>query len=315
MVLCSFANTDHLVTGEAYRTHTPVRLTLHTAWPGPAHGPLYPGGRPGAGGTYAHFFIDSTGELFQHRDTDLAARADGAGNYGAISVETWDGYRQDGLNAAQLETLARLWAWARTAHPTIPNRVASVGDLRGMAWHRLGCDGNYGAYRSDDPTTWCRRQTGAHWSSVQGKTCPTDAKIRQAVAIVAGNVSGQGAQAVTQAVQRSGRVIWYDRQIDGIWGPYSTRALQRALAAENRYDREIDGDFGPYTVKAWQSWLRDQGTYPADCLIDGDFGYWTVCAVQLSMRARGLYGTDYLIDGNFGPYTITAVQNWLARKY
>lgn len=165
-----------LITTDPGRYHTPIRLTLHTAVSGAID--LYKG-RAAPNGTYAHFYVNEHGHVYQYRDTAQAARADLEGNYGTISVETWDGGRERPWTPAQMSALARLFDWATRAHATIPRRMASPTDTRGLAWHRLGCSGNFGPFNLDDLTTWSRAQTGAVWSNARGKTCPYDTRIRQ----------------------------------------------------------------------------------------------------------------------------------------
>ena len=82
------------------------------------------------------------------------------------------------MTDTQLRNLAKIFAWA-VIHCGVPNRIATVDDLSGLAWHRLGIDGNFGRFDRHDRTTWCRKQTGAVWSSATGKLCPTDKFIRQ----------------------------------------------------------------------------------------------------------------------------------------
>ncbi|WP_406710987.1 N-acetylmuramoyl-L-alanine amidase [Trueperella pyogenes] len=355
MALCPFANLEHLITIDtAERSHTPVRLTLHTAWPGPRKGPLYPHGRPMSNGTYAHFYIDSEGTLYQHRDTALAARADGKGNFGSISVETWDGAREQALNTAQLETFKRLWEWVLATHPTVPNQLAKPGDLRGMAWHRLGVEGNFGAYNPNDPCTWSRAQTGAVWSTARGKTCPTNPKIRQAVAVQAGTVHAPQARPElpeghkplpTDATPprpraippqnftarptgngwtrfaRQGRAQYYGPDMligDGVWGTELTKSIQTWLRHRGYYTTAylIDGDFGAATAIALQRWLRDAGHYGTEYVIDGVFGTHSLIGLQLALRADGLYPAgEYTLDGVCGNYMLTDLQRWMAGDY
>ena len=182
MALCPFAIQKLITIDTAGRAHTPVRMTEHTAVSSAVD--LYKG-KPAPNGTYAHFYVNEAGTIYQYRDTALAARADGQGNFGSISVETWDGAREQAWNAKQVASLARLFAWAMSVHPTIPYRLATVNDLRGLAWHRLGCKGNFGAYNANDITTWSGNQSGASWSTAFGKTCPYNVRIRQIPGILA----------------------------------------------------------------------------------------------------------------------------------
>lgn len=282
------------------------------------------------------------------------AQADLAGNEKSISVETWDNRTEQELNPAQFNTMLRLWRWVLATHPTIPNQMAHYKDLRGLAWHRLGCDGNtFGDFNEADLTTWSRKQTGAKWSSSYNKRCPGNAKINQVPLIVLGGVVGGVVDAAVLAriSQTSKNIIAgliagaINLQIGKAIGPTGGTSLITVPVVHNKkgkrvwYTGLIDGIWGPMSVAGLQAALAAEKRYTRqidgqfgpytikawqgwlrdqktyDGLIDGDFGPLTVKAVQKSMRARGLYGTDYLIDGQFGPYTIMAVQNWLARNY
>lgn len=175
MSICPFAR-QYLLGGRSAQTITPIRVTLHTAVSNARN--LYAGGF-GPGGTYSHFYINEIGEIWQYQDTGFKAYADLDGNNSTISVETWDGGKARALTDAQVAAFARLLAWARSVHATIPNWIATVADTRGLAWHRLGCAGNFGPYNANDRRTWSRSQTGLKWSNAQGKICPHDAKIIQ----------------------------------------------------------------------------------------------------------------------------------------
>lgn len=175
MSICPFAR-QYLLAGRSAAKITPTRVTLHTAVSSSVN--LYAAGIA-SNGTYAHFYISQDGTIWQYQDTSYKAFADLDGNSSTISVETWDGGVARALTAAQVQSMARLLAWARTEHSTIPNRIATVTDTRGLAWHRLGCSGNFGTYSPSDRRTWSRAQSGQRWSTARGKTCPHDAKILQ----------------------------------------------------------------------------------------------------------------------------------------
>lgn len=157
------------------RSHTPVRMTLHTAVSGAQNLYRYGPYR----GTYSTFYVNGVGEVYQYASTSQATRASGAGNFGDISVETWDGASERALTGSQVTALGQLLAWIWDTHPHVPRRIATPGDLRGLAWHRLGCAGDFGRFDPTDRKTWCRAQTGARWSTAYGKNCPYDAKIDQ----------------------------------------------------------------------------------------------------------------------------------------
>jgi hypothetical protein len=161
------------VTGRSDVALTPRRVTMHIAVSNSTD--IY---GPGTiGGTYAHFYNRREGQPRQHQTMNKRAVADANGNDTTISVEH-QGVDGDFMTDSQKTYLARIFAWA-VVWCGVPNRIATVDNTRGLAWHRLGIDGNFGAYDPNDRTTWCRKQTGAVWSSSFGKLCPTDRFIRQ----------------------------------------------------------------------------------------------------------------------------------------
>jgi hypothetical protein len=162
------------ITGKSTTAMSPKRVTVHIAVTRSAD--IYGPGK-GAGGTYAHFYNPRSGAPRQHQYMDRRAAADLNGNATSISVEH-AGLQGDKMTDTQLRNLAKIFAWA-VIHCGVPNRIATVHDLSGLAWHRLGIDGNFGTFDRHDRTTWCRKQTGAVWSSATGKLCPTDKFIRQ----------------------------------------------------------------------------------------------------------------------------------------
>ena len=109
------------------RSHTPVRMTLHTAVSGATN--LYKYGP--YKGTYSTFYVNGIGDVYQYASTSQATRASGAGNYGDISVETWDGASERALTSSQVTALGQLLAWIWDTHPSVPRRIAAPGDLRG----------------------------------------------------------------------------------------------------------------------------------------------------------------------------------------
>lgn len=161
------------VNGRSTTALTPRRVTMHIAVSSSTD--IY---GPGTiGGTYAHFYNRRTGRPLQHQTMDMRAVADADGNGTTISVEH-QGVVGDAMTDSQKTYLARIFAWAHV-YCGVPNRIATVDNTRGLAWHRLGIDGNFGAYDPRDRTTWCRKQTGAVWSASFGKECPTNPWIRQ----------------------------------------------------------------------------------------------------------------------------------------
>ena len=88
------------------RSHTPVRMTLHTAVSGAQNLYRYGPYR----GTYSTFYVNGVGEVYQYASTSQATRASGAGNFGDISVETWDGASERALTSSQVTALGQLLA-------------------------------------------------------------------------------------------------------------------------------------------------------------------------------------------------------------
>lgn len=131
----------------------------------------------GSDGSYAHFYNPRGAQIRQHQSLNKVAAADLNGSSTSISVEH-GGVVGDSMTNKQLTDLAKVFAWAHV-FCGVPNRVATVNNLDGLAWHRLGIDGNFGAYDPNNRKTWCRKQTGATWSSSFGKECPTNNFINQ----------------------------------------------------------------------------------------------------------------------------------------
>ena len=161
------------ITGRSDVALTPRRVTMHIAVSSSTD--IY---GPGTiGGTYAHFYNRRSGQPRQHQTMNKRAVADADGNGTTISVEH-QGQVGDAMTDSQKTYLARIFAWA-VVWCGVPNRIATVGNTNGLAWHRLGIAGNFPPYDPNDRTTWCRRDTGAVWSSSFGKECPTNPWIRQ----------------------------------------------------------------------------------------------------------------------------------------
>ena len=162
------------ITDRSTTAMTPRRVTIHIAVTRSAD--IYGPGK-GADGSYAHFYNPRSGAPRQHQTMDCRAAADLEGNSSTISVEH-AGIVGDSMTDSQLTNIAKIFAWAHL-YCGVPNRIATVDNLSGLAWHRLGIDGNFGTYDPNLRRTWCRDQTGAVWSSSPGKTCPTDNFISQ----------------------------------------------------------------------------------------------------------------------------------------
>ena len=154
----------------------------------------------------AHFSTAADGEIFQSRDTDLQSGANVDGNPRVIAVEnedvgpafgvwdTDDGHAVPDFTDAQVESIARICAWAAATHgiPLVPCPDSRSGS-RGIAYHRQGIDGNFGPF--DFPG---RVSGGETWTLSFGKVCPGDRRIHtildriipRAVAIAANGPDG-----------------------------------------------------------------------------------------------------------------------------
>lgn len=157
---------DHPITPDLFVLH--IAVTDSADIYGPQLGP---------GGTVAHLYVDYDGNTRQHVDTGMRSYACGALNNRAIAQET-AGYGDKPLTPKQVEATALNFACA-VVYDRVPNRIATVDNVTGLGWHRLGVTGNFGKYDPEDMTTWSTAQTGVSMSRAFGKTCPGDPVIRQ----------------------------------------------------------------------------------------------------------------------------------------
>lgn len=137
----------------------------------------------------AHFSTNAAGYLWQSRDTRYTSAANYQGNHRVIAIEnedhgaaygawnTNDGHQVPGFTAAQIETIAKVCAWAHQVHgiPLVlcPN---SLPGSRGIAYHRQGIDGNWAGFAYGG-----RVAGGEVWSTSTGKVCPGDRRITQLI--------------------------------------------------------------------------------------------------------------------------------------
>jgi hypothetical protein len=149
----------------------------------------------------SHFYVRRDGSVEQYVDTSQRANADYEGNDATVSVETQGGVNDpngEPWTDAQLEALAQLYVWVVETHGVMVQLASSSHydtTSRGLAWHRLGIDGNFPEL-PDIRAGRKQRGGGMHWSTSAGKACPGDAKIRQlpgvydrAVAILTGSIT------------------------------------------------------------------------------------------------------------------------------
>lgn len=128
--------------------------------------------------------VARNGHIEQYIRGDRLSAADYQGSGRAFSIETQGADADGRWTAAQLESLARLCAWA---HQTYGIPLETMGSSAynefGIGWHRLGIVGNF----PPTPSLLAgRRQIGFGelWSSHFGKVCPGDNRILQIPGIV-----------------------------------------------------------------------------------------------------------------------------------
>lgn len=138
----------------------------------------------------SHFYVRRDGTVEQYVDTGMRAFADLDGNDATISIETQGGVTNpdtEQWTAAQVETLAQIYAWAVRTHG-IARQVAwnsqPGASSHGLSWHRLGIDGRF-PQLPDVRAGRGQRGGGMHYSKSRGKLCPGGAKIQQVPAIYA----------------------------------------------------------------------------------------------------------------------------------
>lgn len=268
------------------------RLTIHTSWTNVSD--LY-GPKKGSGGTYSHFYNPTSETMRQGQEIHHRSYADLDANGRAVSVEHQDERRDMPLSASQIDGDARLFAYLVLNH-NLPNRIATPTDTTGLAWHRLGCRGNFGTYNRYDMLTWSGAQTRERWTTVYGKTCPTNPRIRQIPSIwnlAQDYIAGKNPDSspVSPVPLPKPAPTKTKLLVDGDFGSLTKAALQRALGVL------ADGWIGPVTVRALQSHL-------GGLRVDGDWGPWTTRRLQ-----RYLGGLTP--DGVFGPVTTRALQRRL----
>lgn len=189
----------------------------------------------------AHFGTDIDGTIYQWVDTVDAAWAEVDGNPYWLSVEN-AGYSGDALTAAQIETLAQLWAWVLRNFEGIPNAPTDNPNVRGLGWHGMG-----GVAWGDHPE--CPGQ-------------PVLDQRPQIIARAAEILGGSGGfDMATLATLSSGAT------------GQTVKSVQALLNGKAGAHLTVDGIFGPATaaaVEAWQAFFRlpvsgavDQETWAA----------------------------------------------------
>ncbi len=143
-------------------------------------------------GVESHFGIGGStdgaadGKVNQWQDLDYQADANLDGKPYVISIETSDGANPDrSWSPKQLDALVDLGVWLckRYNIPPVLVRDTKAG-TRGLAYHRQGCT-HGSSYRARGwPYDQWLQPGGLRWSTVTGKTCPGDVRIKQLVDVV-----------------------------------------------------------------------------------------------------------------------------------
>lgn len=132
----------------------------------------------------AHLSVKGDGTILQSRDTRYRSAGNLSGNHRIIVIENedhgaafrkWTGSNVPPLTDAQVESNARILAWANKEHG-IPLKMCpnSRPTSKGLAYHRQGIDGNFGSFKFPG-----RVSGGEVWTSSFGKVCPGDNRIAQ----------------------------------------------------------------------------------------------------------------------------------------
>ena len=131
----------------------------------------------------SHFYVRRDGTVEQYIDTKYISAADNQAGARSIAVETQGGVKnanKEKWTKAQVTALAGIAKWAKETHGiplVIP--VDSANSSAGVAWHRLGIQGNFKG--QDAKYAFVR---GESWSGSYGKICPGLGKIKQVPEIV-----------------------------------------------------------------------------------------------------------------------------------
>lgn len=160
----------------------------------------------------SHFYVRRDGTVEQYVDTSMRAFADLDGNDATISVET-QGMGGGKWTPQQVESLARLYAWAVKTHGLARKMATSSKpgeSSKGLSWHRLGIDGNFPSLPNIRAGRG-QRGGGMHYSTSAGKECPGDERIPQIPGIFDRAMAILGGANTTQEDDMSAAA---ERQID-----------------------------------------------------------------------------------------------------
>ena len=220
-------------------------------------------------GLESHFGLGGGGALWQWQDTGRQADANADANDNAISIETedknsaffksWAGSDVPAWTEAQLDALAHLLAWLSVKH-NIPLQMVpdSKSGRRGVAWHRIGIDGNFPALPSIQAG---RRQRGGgeYWSPSFGKVCPGNRRVAQ----------------IPGLINRARGLVGEDPVAIPVYSPQDPGELL------------VDGILGYHSIGRWQ---QDAGT-----IVDHKISDYLVTRTYGSTRRLGSVGRSMLI--------------------
>lgn len=285
------------------------RVNLHTAVSNAQS--LYGAFNRSSGPAFSHFYVASNGQAYQYQDTDFQAAADLDGNDATISIETWDGYTgrpwdADGngepdwnnssdvpaWTAAQVETLAQIYAWAVKTHG-IAVKMAESSDYgeasKGLSWHRIGIDGNFPAL-PDVRAGRLQRGGDMHYSGAKGKVCPGDERIWQTDDVFARAQAILGQAPTPPQPKPPAPKPPVGLTVDGWNGSASITRYQEIMGTPNDGSISSPSDF----TRALQNWLNARGFRDYDgrtLKVDG-YGFRSNANGAVTERTR----TDYALQ-------------------
>lgn len=171
MARCPFAHWRPIAENNTQPIIKPTQYLLHSAVDHPGRTDLRRYFARDDVKVESHFWVYLDGTIDQYLSTDVRADANSGANRrpdgtGAVSVETEDEGNPDERpwTAAQVKSLVRLGVWLHETHG-IPARQCRTEDDPGIGYHTL-----FGA--------------PSKWTSVNGKTCPGHARVKQFPAIL-----------------------------------------------------------------------------------------------------------------------------------
>lgn len=249
-------------------THQPLigkvrGIVLHTAVGSliSTDGYFMHGNGEGYIGTESHWIVGGYGEGWQITDTSRTADANLDGNSTLLSIETadtyapfppWSGEDVPAWTADQIQTLARIVAWAANEYDFPIARMAdSKASTRGVGYHRLGIDS------SPPGRLGWRVPGGESWTTTPGKVCPGDRRIAQVDQVIALAKSGAkppwpqfrerspAIKAMQTKLAFNGYTTGHD--LPGYFGAGTKAAIVRLQRAFDDTKADPDGVIGPLT--------------------------------------------------------------------